>query len=157
MEARTGPELLEDGPVRRMVDAANRHDLDAMVEEFAEDYENVTPIHPAQSFTGRSQVRKNWERLFRAVPDLRVTVHNATTGPDRTVWMEWGNGGTRVDGVPVQMVGVAIFTVRSDRIAGVRFYLEPLDTAGGDVDAAVGEVTSAPGSTALAAQGRELR
>jgi hypothetical protein len=45
-------ERLPEGPVRRMVAAANRHDLDAMVSEFAEDYENVTPAPPPPSVWG---------------------------------------------------------------------------------------------------------
>lgn len=148
MDASTGVELLNAGPVRRMVDAANRHDLDAMVAEFSDDYENITPIHPARSFTGRAQVRRNWENLFAGVPNLQVNVHNAQTAPDGTVWMEWGNDGIRRDGVPVEMAGVAIFTVRADRIAGVHFYLEPVDHGSGDINAAVRETTTAPAATA---------
>ncbi|MDQ4501353.1 nuclear transport factor 2 family protein [Sinomonas sp. ASV322] len=133
----SGIELLPDGPVRRMVDAANRHDLDAMLAEFADDYENVTPNHPARSFTGSAQVRKNWESLFAGVPDLRVTVHAATTAPDGTVWMEWSNEGTRRDGVAVQMTGVSLFAVRDNLLAAVRFYVEPVDQGSGDVDDAI--------------------
>ena len=148
MDASTGVELLHPGPVRRMVDAANRHDLDAMVAEFSDDYENITPIHPARSFTGRAQVRRNWENLFAGVPNLQLTLYNAETAADGTVWMEWGNTGIRPDGVPVEMAGVAIFTVRADRIAGVHFYLEPVDHGIGDINAAVRETTTAPTASA---------
>jgi ketosteroid isomerase-like protein len=137
MDATEGLDLLPDGPVRRMIAAAGRHDLDAMVAEFADDYENITPNHPARSFTGSAQVRANWEALFAGVPDLALTVHAATTAPDGALWMEWSNAGTRRDGVPVHMAGVAIFTLRSDRIAAVHFYLEPVEHDSGDVDAAV--------------------
>ena len=137
MDASTGAEFLPDGPVRRMIEAANRHDLDAMVAEFAEDYENITPNHPARSFTGRAQVRWNWENLFAGVPDLRVTVYDATTTPDRTVWMEWGNRGTRRDGMTIEMRGVAIFAVSDQQIRTVRFYLEPVDHGSDDVNVTV--------------------
>lgn len=161
MDAGTGVDLLDAGPVRRMIAAANRHDLDAMVAEFSDDYENITPIHPARSFTGRAQVRRNWENLFAGVPDLQLTVYNAETAADGTVWMEWGNSGTRRDGVPVEMAGVAIFTVRADRIVGVHFYLEPVDHGGGDINAAVRETTSASAASAAPsarpAFGREIR
>jgi ketosteroid isomerase-like protein len=135
-----------------MIAAANRHDVDGLVAEFSEDYENVTPIHPAQSFTGREQVRRNWENLFGGVPDIQVVVHDATTAADGTVWMEWGNTGTRSDGVVVEMAGVAIFAVREERIVGVHFYLEPVDHRVGDVTAAVRNVTDG-GKTPLAAVG----
>jgi hypothetical protein len=131
-----------------MVDAANRHDLDAMVAQFSDDYENITPIHPARSFTGKEQVRRNWENLFAGVPNLQVTVYSAETGPDGSVWMEWGNSGNRRDGVSVEMAGVAIFTVRADLIAGVHFYLEPVDHGSGDINAAVRETTTAPAASA---------
>lgn len=149
MDADTGVELLQDGPVRRMIAAANRHDLDAMVAEFSDDFENITPIHPAQSFTGNAQVRRNWENLFAGIPDLHLTVHDATAA-DGTVWMEWSNAGTRRDGTAVEMAGVSIFTVRDDRIGGVHFYLEPVDHGTRDIDTAVQDVTRFPASRVMA-------
>jgi ketosteroid isomerase-like protein len=137
MDATEGLDLLPAGPVRRMIAAAGRHDLDAMVAEFADDFENITPNHPDRSFTGSAQVRANWEALFAGIPDLALAVRAAATGPDGTVWMEWTNAGTRRDGVPVHMAGVAIFTLRADRIAAVRFYLEPVEHDSGDVTEAV--------------------
>jgi ketosteroid isomerase-like protein len=128
-----------EGPVRRMLAAANRHDLEAMVSQFAEDYRNTTPVHPARSFTGSAQVRKNWTALFAGLPDLTLTVHDAATGPDGKVWMEWSNRGTRPDGSVQQAAGVAIFTLRDDKIAAAQFYLEPVDQDPGDVNEAVRE------------------
>lgn len=128
-----------EGPVRRMLAAANRHDLEAMVSQFAEDYRNTTPVHPARSFTGSAQVRKNWTALFAGLPDLTLTVHDAATGPDGKVWMEWSNRGTRPDGSVQQAAGVAIFTLRNDKIAAAQFYLEPVDQDSGDVNQAVRE------------------
>lgn len=128
-----------EGPVRRMLAAANRHDLEAMVSQFAEDYRNNTPVHPARSFTGSAQVRKNWTALFAGLPDLTLTVHDAATGPDGKVWMEWSNRGTRPDGSVQQAAGVAIFTLRNDKIAAAQFYLEPVDQDSGDVNQTVRE------------------
>lgn len=133
----SGVDLLPEGPVRRMVAAANRHDLDEMVSLFAEDYENITPVHPARSFTGPAQVRKNWAALFAGMPDLSLTVHDVTTGPGGKVWMEWSNRGTRPDGSVMRSAGVAILTVRDDSIAAAHFYLEPVEHMSGDVNAAV--------------------
>lgn len=147
MDASTGEELLHDGPVRRMIAAANRHDLDAMLAEFSDDYENITPVHPARSFTGRVQVQRNWENLFAAIPDLRVTVNNSTAASDGSVWMEWSNSGIRRDGVAVEMAGVSIFTVRADRIAGAHFYLEPVDHGPGDINDAIRTATTGPATS----------
>jgi ketosteroid isomerase-like protein len=129
--------ILPEGPVRRVVAAANRHDLDGVVAQFAEDYENTTPVHPARSFKGSAQVRRNWAALFAGLPDLRLTVHDTAVGTDGKVWMEWSNRGTRPDGTVSASAGVAIFTVRNDVITAAHFYLEPVEHESGDVNAAV--------------------
>ena len=137
MDATGGLDRLPDGPVRRMFTAAQHHDLEAMLAEFADDYVNVTPVHPNRTFRGREQVRANWASIFGGIPDFSPDVHDTSTGPDGTVWVEWGARGTRRDGVPAELAGVAIFTVRDDRLAAVRFYLEPVERESGDVNAAV--------------------
>ncbi|WUV53224.1 nuclear transport factor 2 family protein [Amycolatopsis sp. NBC_01480] len=48
----------------RLADAINRHDLDALTACFAPVYESTFPAHPSRSFTGRDQVRRNWETLL---------------------------------------------------------------------------------------------
>ncbi|MBD1591570.1 nuclear transport factor 2 family protein [Arthrobacter sp. S1_S22] len=136
----SGIDRVPDGPVRRMLAAANRHDLEAMLTEFADDYRNTTPAHPARSFTGSAQVRKNWAALFAGLPDLSLTVHDAATGPAGRIWLEWSNRGTRADGSVQRAAGVSILTVRDDRIAAAQFYLEPVDHEPGDVNVAIGEV-----------------
>lgn len=133
---------LPEGPVRRMFAAAARHDLDAMVSEFAEDYENITPVHPARSFVGRAQVRSNWTALFAAIPDLSLEVHDVAVDGEGKVWVEWSSRGTRRDGVGIEQAGVAILTVRDDELAAVRFYLEPVERESGDVNAAVRDLTT---------------
>jgi ketosteroid isomerase-like protein len=141
----SGIERVPEGPVRRMLAAVNRHDLEAMVSEFAEDYENTTPVHPARSFKGSAQVRKNWAALFAGLPDLSLTIHDVATGPEGNVWMEWSNRGTRPDGSVMRSAGVSILTVRDDRIAAARFYLEPVDHDSGDVNQAISEAVRGAG------------
>ena len=143
MDTPNGVDRLPDGPVRRMFSATQRRDLDAMVAEFADDYVNITPNHPARSFTGSAQVRKNWSALFAGIPDMTVTVLDSATGTGGNVWVEWGSQGTRLDGSAVEQAGVAIFSLRNDRIAAVRFYLEPVERDPADVNAAVQAVTGA--------------
>src|SRR4029077_396647 len=67
----------EGGPaamVERLRVATNAHDLEAVVSCFAADYRNETPAHPERGFTGRDQVRRNWEQIFAAVPDVTAEV-----------------------------------------------------------------------------------
>ena len=68
--------MTNDQPIRRrrrrvlarLERAANAHDVDALVACFAPDYRNDTPVHPERSFTGREQVRRNWEQIFAFIP-----------------------------------------------------------------------------------------
>jgi ketosteroid isomerase-like protein len=120
--------------VERLVAATNAHDLDALADCFSPEYANVTPAHPQRSFHGLEQVRRNWGTIFEAVPDIVVTlVDHAHDGA--RIWTELEMRGTRVDGSPVCMAGVIVFGVEGDRIASARFFLEPVDTAGGNQDA----------------------
>ena len=56
--------------VERLRDATNSHDPDAVAACFTPDYHSETPLHPARSFTGRDQVRRNQEKVFTFVPSL---------------------------------------------------------------------------------------
>ena len=121
---------------RRLEAATNAHDLDAVVDCFASDYLSDTPAHPARGFRGRDQVRTNWTQLFAGVPDLRAEVLRTALDGD-TVWTEWEMSGTRRDGSPHLMRGVIVFGVDRGRASWARFYLEPVQLGGGDVNAAV--------------------
>ena len=122
--------------VNRLVEATNRHDLDAVVACFAEDYRNETPAHPARGFRGRAQVRRNWEQIFAIVPDIRTqVVRSAVNGS--TIWTEWDMRGTRRDGSAHHMCGVIVFGVSEDLARWARFYLEPVDTASAGINEAV--------------------
>ena len=120
----------------RLAAAANGHDLDALVGCFAPDYRNETPAHPAPGFTGRDQVRRNWEQIFAVMPDLTATVLRSACDGD-VVWSEWQMTGTRPDGIAMQMAGVVIFGVRGGLFSWARFYLEPVQAGGADVSQAV--------------------
>ena len=117
-------------------DAVNRHDLVALVGCFAPDFVNETPAHPARSFRGNEQVRKNWALIFRAVPNLAADIVDSTSSGD-TVWTEWEMRGTRLDGASHLMRGVSVFKVGDGVFNSVRFYLEPVEQGGFGVDAAV--------------------
>ena len=121
--------------VDRLVQAVNRHDLDALVSCFADDYVNETPVHPQRGFTGRDQVRSNWTQIFAGVRDIEAVVLRRAESDD-LVWTEWDMAGTRrEDAGPFLMRGVVIFGIRGDVISSARFYLEPAEEASGDVDA----------------------
>ncbi len=122
--------------VDRLLAATNAHDLEALVRCFAADYRNETPVHPARNFTGRDQVRRNWEQIFGFVPDLHAEIARSAVDGD-TAWTEWEMTGTRRDGTPHRMRGIVIFTVGDGVAQAARFFLEPVDDGAPTVDEAV--------------------
>jgi ketosteroid isomerase-like protein len=110
----------------RMETAMNEHDLDALVDCFAEDYRSELPHHPQLSFVGRERVRANWGGLFELVPDLTATVLQSVVDGDQ-VWSEWEISGKTRDGGDYLACGVAILRVHDGSFAFSRFYLDKVD------------------------------
>jgi ketosteroid isomerase-like protein len=133
MDSRTSSGL---ALVERLKNAVNRHDLESLAGCFAQDFLNETPIHPARSFQGREQVRKNWAQIFAGVPDIEADILRSSV-EGASAWTEWEMRGTRRDGARHLMRGVSIFGVGDDEFTSVRFYLEPVQDGGPSVDAAV--------------------
>jgi ketosteroid isomerase-like protein len=147
-ERKTVEELMHgataQGPgamVERLRRATSEHDLDALTNCFALDYRNETPLHPSRGFRGRAQVRRNWEQIFAAVPDIAAEV--TWIEDEATVWSEWEMRGTRRDGAPHHMRGVVIFGVDGDEAIWARFYLEPVQDGGENADEAVRQAVAA--------------
>jgi hypothetical protein len=122
--------------IDRLLEATNNHDLDAISACFAVDFVNETPLHPARSFRGREQVRRNWQQILGGVPDLRAEILSQASAGG-VLWTEWEMSGIRRDGNRHLMRGVMLFEVAGDAIARVRFYLEPVDESGIGIDVAV--------------------
>jgi ketosteroid isomerase-like protein len=136
------------GMLARLERATNAHDVNALAACFAPDYRNDTPAHPERSFTGREQVRRNWEQIFAFVPDLTANVLRSAVNGDE-VWSEWEQRGTRRDGSAHMMRGVVIFGVGNGLLTWAHFYLEPVQEGGESIDAAVRrQVAAAPPATA---------
>jgi hypothetical protein len=128
----------------RLLEAQNRHDLDAFVACFDPDYRSEQPVHPDRAFVGDEQVRGNWAEIFAAVPDFRAELlRSAHQGDIR--WAEWHWSGTRVDGTRLDMRGVTIFGIGEDRIGWGRLYLEDVETTGRGIDQAVRHIAEGTG------------
>jgi hypothetical protein len=129
----------DEGPsatVARLVRATNSHQVEQVVACFAPDYRLESPLHPARSFAGLEQVRRNWTQIFAGVPDIAArVVAQAVDG--QTIWTEWEMSGTRRDGHPHLMRGVFVFGVADGLIRSGRMFLEPVDESGANMDAAV--------------------
>ena len=97
----------------------------------------------SRAFVGRAQVLENWTAVFEGVPDF-VSELVSYSIDGNTEWGEWYWHGQHLDGSAFAMRGVTIFVVRSDLIAEARLYMEPVDTANEDIEAAVQELYKPP-------------
>ena len=70
--------------VEQLIDAVNRHDIDAVADQFADAVRSETPAHPSRSFVGRDQVRRNWSQILGSITDLRATMVASATGSGAT-------------------------------------------------------------------------
>jgi ketosteroid isomerase-like protein len=124
-------------------DATNAHDAEQLASLMAEDYDSAQPVHPGRAFVGRAQVLENWSSVFEGVPDFSSELLGSSVDGD-IEWGEWHWYGHHVDGSPFAMRGVTVFVVRDGLIAEGRLYMEPVDTEGGDIEAAVQELYKPP-------------
>lgn len=116
------------GLIERIVEAENSHDADKVAALITEDYRSETPTHPERNFTGREQVRKNWQAVFENTPDLSAELVRSTIDGD-TLWTEWHLTGTQTDGTELDMRGVAIWEVEDGLLQRARIYMEPVEKA----------------------------
>ena len=109
----------------RMTQAANRHDLDAMVACFAPDFRSEQPLHPERNFVGQAGVRKNWSFFFSTIPDIQIEILGEVTEGD-TVWAEVHFHGEQTDGKKFNVRGVTLQGISADQIIWARLYIEPV-------------------------------
>ncbi len=110
----------------RMIQALNRHDLDAMVAYFAPDYRSEQTLHPERNFVGQAGVHKNWSFFFNIVPDIQVDILSEVEERN-TIWAELHYHGTQTDGKKFSIKGVTIQGIQADQICWARLYIEPVE------------------------------
>ena len=129
--------------LERLTEAQNCHDADRFASYFSDDYHSDQPAHPDRTFSGRGQVLENWTSVFAGVPDFRAELLASCREGD----VEWGEvdwSGHHTDGSSFAMRGVIIASIRDDRIAAGRLYIEPVEQSGADIDAAVQQLYRPP-------------
>ena len=107
----------------RMIQALNRHDLEAMVACYAPDYRSEQPFHPERNFVGPAGVRKNWSFFFTTIPDIQIEILGEVEEGD-TVWAELHFHGTQTDGKKHAVRGVTLQGIQADQIIWARMYIE---------------------------------
>ena len=98
--------------LRQVLDAFNRHDLDAIMSFFAADCVLETPrgVEPwGARFVGTDEVRRGLAARFEGMPDVSYTDATHTACGSRGV-SEWTIGGTTVSGDRVEVRGCDLWT-----------------------------------------------
>lgn len=121
--------------VTRFVEAANRHDVDAIYATVHPNFDSIQPCFPSRNFTGADQVRKNWRAIFDAEPGFRLTVLRSSRSGN-TVWVELHGAGNAA-----QVAGIFILGVEDDRIRWARVYSGPVEQIGEEGEASARQMT----------------
>src|SRR4026208_1218571 len=91
--------------LKQVLDAFNRHDLDAIMEFFADDCSFDFPRGPeyyGQRFKGKAEVRKALAGRFEGIPDVHYGEDHHWVAGDRCV-SEWTLTGTTIAGVKIKV------------------------------------------------------
>jgi len=104
--------------MKQVLDAFNRHDLDAIMEYFADDCSFDFPRGPeswGQRFVGKAQVREALAGRFKGIPDVHYGEDVHWVAGDRGV-SEWTLTGTTTAGVRLKVRGCDLWTFRDGKI-----------------------------------------
>ncbi len=114
------PPADRDELLRKVLDGFNAHDLDAILEHFAEDCVFESPRGPdrwGRRFVGKDAVRRGLAARFEGIPDVRYADDDHFACGNRGV-SEWTLRGTTTDGERIEVRGCDLWTFAPDgRIA----------------------------------------
>ena len=105
--------------LRTITAAFDAHDLDAIVEHFADDavFEGPRGSDPwGTRFVGKEAIREAFAGRFAGIPDVRYRDEGTFVDGDRGA-SEWTLTGTTISGEPVQVRGCDLWTIRDGKIA----------------------------------------
>jgi ketosteroid isomerase-like protein len=99
-----------------VLEAFNRHDLDAIMAHFAEDCVLETPRGPdpwGRRFVGKTEVRRGLAARFEGIPDVHYEGDGHFVSGDRGL-SEWTISGTTVEGERIEVRGCDLWTFGPD-------------------------------------------
>lgn len=104
--------------LREIAAAFDRHDLDAILEHFADDATFESPRGPdpwGQRFVGKPAVREAFAGRFAGIPDVRYTDDSHFVDGDRGA-SEWTLSGTTTTGQRIEVRGCDLWTLRDGKV-----------------------------------------
>ena len=112
--------------MKQVLDAFNRHDLDAIMEFFSDDCFLDLPRGPepwGQRFIGKAQVREAIASRFKGIPDVHYDEDHHWISADTTRGVsEWTLTGTTTSGVKLKVRGCDLFEFRNGKITRKNSY-----------------------------------
>jgi ketosteroid isomerase-like protein len=102
--------------LQRVLEAFNRHDLDAIMSHFADDCVLETPRGPdpwGRRFVGKDEVRQGLAARFEGIPDVHYGDDDHFACGNRGV-SEWTISGTTVEGERIEVRGCDLWTFGPD-------------------------------------------
>jgi steroid delta-isomerase-like uncharacterized protein len=102
--------------LRAVLEAFNRHDLEAILSYFADDCVFESPRGPdsfGRRFVGKDEVRRGLSQRFEGIPDVHYGGDDHFVTADRGV-SEWTIRGTAVDGTHIDVRGCDLWTFADD-------------------------------------------
>jgi ketosteroid isomerase-like protein len=112
------PEPVSVATLKAIADAFNAHDLDAIMEFFAEDCSLDMPRGPepwGQRLTGKAGVREGLASRFKGLPDVHYSDDRHWVSGDMGV-SEWLLTGTAPDGRPLRVRGCDHWEFRDGKV-----------------------------------------
>jgi ketosteroid isomerase-like protein len=104
--------------LKAIADAFNRHNLDAIMEFFADDCSMDLPRGPdpwGQRFTGKAAVREGIATRFKGLPDVHYSDDRHWVSGNLGI-SEWLLTGTRSDGLAVEVRGCDHWEFRGGKV-----------------------------------------
>ncbi|MEI9912809.1 MAG: nuclear transport factor 2 family protein [Bacteroidota bacterium] len=112
--------------LQQILDAFNRHDLDAIMEFFSDDCSFDFPRGPesfGQRFVGKAQVREALAGRFKGIPDVHYGEdrHWVSSSGDMGV-SEWTLTGTTTAGISLKVGGCDLWEFRNGKVTRKNSY-----------------------------------
>jgi steroid delta-isomerase-like uncharacterized protein len=102
--------------LKQVLEAFNRHDLDAILAHFADDCVFESPRGPdpwGRRFLGKDEVRRGLAARFEGIPDVHYGDDDHFACGNRGV-SEWTISGTTVEGQRIEVRGCDLWTFGHD-------------------------------------------
>jgi steroid delta-isomerase-like uncharacterized protein len=102
--------------LRQVLDAFNRHDLDAIMSHFAENCVFESPRGPdawGRRFVGKEEVRRGLAARFEGIPDVQYAGAGDFVSGNRGA-SEWTISGTTTEGESIEVRGCDLWTFDED-------------------------------------------